>query len=199
MVCRVPIWSGGFPEFFLVWSSVCLVQCVTNIFEYNWSIYLYGYLSANIFKYLFEIRFWYGYIWIYSFVQFSGHNYIPTMVLFNFSGLCQKFRYKYIWIFVRVIFLIRIYSDIRSCQKCSYEYIRIFVRIIFLTRIYSDIRSYQNPYECHTLVWLHCSIPPLDRIQWPTVDLIGQSWRLTSTSWFSLLCTKSLEWNVYWF
>ena len=45
------------------------------------------------------------------------------------------------------------YSDIRTCQKVSYEYIRIFVRAIFLTRIYSDIHSCQNRYKCHTLLW----------------------------------------------
>ena len=65
-------------------------------------------------------------------------------------------------VFIRIIFWIRIYSDIRSCQLfgyifirifkcwfgCSfvskfwYEYIRIFVRIKILIRIYSDIRSY---------------------------------------------------------
>ena len=41
---------------------------------------------------------------------------------------------------------------IKYIYKISYEYIRIFIRVIFLTRIYSDIRSYQNPYECHTLI-----------------------------------------------
>ena len=35
----------------------------------------------------------------------------------------------------------------------STEYIRIFVRVIFLTRLYSDIRLCQNFYECHTLKW----------------------------------------------
>ena len=60
----------------------------------------------------------------------------------------------FIWIFVRIKILIRIYSYIRSSQKISYEYIRIFVRVIFLTWIYSDIRSCQNPYKCHTLLWL---------------------------------------------
>ena len=43
---------------------------------------------------------------------------------------------------IRIIFLIRIYSYIRSYAFFGYEYIRIFVRIIFLIRIYSDIRSY---------------------------------------------------------
>ena len=33
-----------------------------------------------------------------------------------------------------------------------YKYIRIFVRIVFLIRIYSDIHSYRNQYECHTQV-----------------------------------------------
>ena len=49
----------------------------------------------------------------------------------------------FIRILVRIIFWIRIYSDIRSCQLFGYEYIRIFVRGKILIRIYSDILSYQ--------------------------------------------------------
>ena len=71
------------------------------------------------------------------------------------------FWYEYIRIFVRIIFLIRIYLDIRSYQnytllECD-EYlkirifvsflIRMFIRITFVSflfiRIYSDIRSYR--------------------------------------------------------
>ena len=33
-----------------------------------------------------------------------------------------------------------------------YEYIRTFVRVIFLIRIYSDIRLSQSFHECHTLI-----------------------------------------------
>ena len=88
------------------------------------------------------------------------------------------FWYEFIWIFVRIIFLIWIYSDIRSYQNHTlcyrvwhifeysyhfqyehslvsylycfflYEYNRIFVRIVFLIHVYSDIHS-----ECHTLLW----------------------------------------------
>jgi len=49
----------------------------------------------------------------------------------------------FIRIFVRIIFLIRIYSVIRSYQFFGYEYIRIFVRSNILIQIYSDICSYQ--------------------------------------------------------
>ena len=42
------------------------------------------------------------------------------------------------------IFYTKIYSDIQWYQFSWYEYIRIFVRIIFLIRIYTDIHSYQN-------------------------------------------------------
>ena len=52
-----------------------------------------------------------------------------------------------------------------------YEYIRIFVRVIFLMRIYSDICSCQILYECHTLLEIsssfsefhfchQCQLPP---------------------------------------
>ena len=66
--------------------------------------------------------------------------------------------YSYIWIFsntnirsyyIRIIFLIRIYSDIHSYHFFDtnilggYLLIRIFVRIIFLIQLYSDIRSYR--------------------------------------------------------
>ena len=44
-----------------------------------------------------------------------------------------------------------------------YEYIRTFIRVNFLIRIYSDIHSCRNSYECHTLV---CNpfIPPPFRL-----------------------------------
>ena len=44
----------------------------------------------------------------------------------------RMFEYFPIWIFVRIIFV----------SFFWYEYIRIFIRIAFLIRIYSDIRSY---------------------------------------------------------
>ena len=44
----------------------------------------------------------------------------------------RTFEYFPIWIFVRIIFV----------SFFWYEYIRIFIRIAFLIRIYSDIRSY---------------------------------------------------------
>ena len=43
------------------------------------------------------------------------------------------------WIFIRF-------------KKNAYEFIQIFICVIFLTGIYSDIHSCQNPYECHTLI-----------------------------------------------
>ena len=48
----------------------------------------------------------------------------------------RTFEYFPIWIFVRIIFV----------SFFWYEYIRIFIRIIFLIRIYSDIRSYRFLY-----------------------------------------------------
>ena len=45
----------------------------------------------------------------------------------------RTFEYFPIWIFVRIIFV----------SFFWYEYIRIFIRIAFLIRIYSDIRSYR--------------------------------------------------------
>ena len=48
-----------------------------------------------------------------------------------------------IWIFVRIIFWIQIYSDICLCQLFGYKYIRIFVRSKILIRIYSDFCLYQ--------------------------------------------------------
>ena len=49
----------------------------------------------------------------------------------------------FIRIFVRIIFLILIFLDIRSCQLFGYKYIRIFVRSKILIWIYSDLCSYQ--------------------------------------------------------
>ena len=37
-------------------------------------------------------------------------------------------------------------------SNISYEYIRIFIHVIFLKQIYSNILSCQNPYDCHTLL-----------------------------------------------
>ena len=67
------------------------------------------------------------------------HNLIIVWRIFGYSNI---FEYFPIRIFVRIIFLIRIYSYIRSYAFFGYEYIRIFVHIIFFIRIYSDIRSY---------------------------------------------------------
>ena len=82
----------------------------------------------------------------------------------NIKNLIQI--YSYIRIFsdtnirsyhIRIIFLIRIYSDIHSYHFFDtnifgysfvsffwYEYIRIFVRIVFWKKIYSNIHSYQK-------------------------------------------------------
>ena len=63
--------------------------------------------------------------------------------IFEYSNIRIFVIRIFIRIFVRIIFWIRIYSDIRSCQLFGYEYIRIFVRSKVLIRIYSDIHSYQ--------------------------------------------------------
>ena len=49
----------------------------------------------------------------------------------------------FIWIFVHIIFWIRLYSDIRSYQLVGYEYIRIFIGSKILIRMYSDFHPYQ--------------------------------------------------------
>ena len=73
----------------------------------------------------------------------------------------RTFEYFPIWIFVCIIFV----------SFFWYEYIRVFVRIAFLIRIYSDIRSYHfldiiifkysfvsNNFICHTPMWTLKSI-----------------------------------------
>ena len=59
--------------------------------------------------------------------------------IFEYSNIQIFLIQTFIQIFVRIIFWIRIYSDIRSCQLFGYEYIRIFVRSKILIRIYSNI------------------------------------------------------------
>ena len=63
--------------------------------------------------------------------------------IFEYSNFQIFLIQIFIRTFVRIIFWIQIYSDIRSCQLLEYEYIRIFVRSKILIRIYSDLRSYQ--------------------------------------------------------
>ena len=63
--------------------------------------------------------------------------------IFEYSNIRIFLIRIFIRIFVRIIFWIRIYSDIRLCQLFGYEYIRIFIRSKILIRIYSDLRSYQ--------------------------------------------------------
>ena len=60
-----------------------------------------------------------------------------------YSNLRIFFIRIFIQIFIRIIFWISIYSDIRSCQLFGYKYIRIFGRGKILIQIYSDICSYQ--------------------------------------------------------
>ena len=79
---------------------------------------------------------------------------LPCRLLISKQSVTNIFEYSnirifliriFIRIFVRIIFWIRIYSDIRSCQLFGYEYIRIFVRSKILIRIYSNICS--NPFS----------------------------------------------------
>ena len=63
--------------------------------------------------------------------------------IFEYSNIRIFLIRIFIRVFVRIIFWIRIYSDIRSCQLFGYEYIRIFVCVKIFIRIYSDIRLYQ--------------------------------------------------------
>ena len=50
-----------------------------------------------------------------------------------------------------------------------YEYIRTFIRVNFLIRIYSDIHSCRKSYECHTLTWIiKPSIPRLSNLDYHT-------------------------------
>ena len=51
--------------------------------------------------------------------------------IFKYSNIQIFLIQIFIRIFVRIIFWIQIYSDIRSCQLFGYEYIRIFVRTNF--------------------------------------------------------------------
>ena len=62
---------------------------------------------------------------------------------FEYSNIRILLIQIFIRIFVRIIFWIQIYSDIRLCQLFGYKYIRIFVRSNILIRIYSYIRSYK--------------------------------------------------------
>ena len=63
--------------------------------------------------------------------------------IFEYSNIQIFLIQIFIRVLVRIIFWIRIYSDICSCQLFGYKYVRIFVRGKILIRIYSDIRSYQ--------------------------------------------------------
>ena len=72
-------------KYMIDWFRVWRIYSNIQIFQYFWSKYLFG----------------------YSIVSFSGYEYIRIFVCFNLFG------YEYIRIFVRIIFWIRIYSDIR--------------------------------------------------------------------------------------
>ena len=120
-------------------------------------------IYSNIFRYK------------YSFVSYSYHFFDANIFRYSFVLF---FWYEYIRIFVRIIFLIRIYSDIRSYRFFiriysnifRYKYSFVSYSYHFFIRIYSDIRSYRfldiNIFEYsfvskiyirHTLHWKCCS------------------------------------------
>ena len=64
--------------------------------------------------------------------------------IFEYIGHEYIFRHSFV-----SIFLLRIYSDIRSCQICLYEYIQTFVRVKFVcTNIFGH--SLVSVLECKT-------------------------------------------------
>ena len=103
-------------------------------------------------------------------LPFCCVNYVFNFLLYHTSKIqhpTSKIWYECIRIFE--YFPIRIFVRIIFVSFVWYEYIRIFVRIIFLIRIYSDIRSYRfldiNIFEYsfvskiyirHTLIWNTC-------------------------------------------
>ena len=117
-----------------------------RIFEYS------NILVTNIYS---DIRsyqfFFYEYIRTFVRVKFVCKNIFGYSLVSVLE--CKTYTNIRIYSNIRAIFNTNTYSDIRSCQKNQYEYIRIFIRVILLIRIYSDIHSYQNFHECHTLVW----------------------------------------------
>ena len=62
--------------------------------------------------------------------------------IFKGTNMLSVSLWTRVWRIYSNIFYTNIHSDIRLYQFSLYEYIRIFVRIIFLIWIYSDIRSY---------------------------------------------------------
>ena len=87
------------------------------------------YVSYLLVKYLIQI---YSYIRIFSVRNIRSYH------------IRIIFLYEYIRIFVRIIFLIRIYSDIRSYCFFDTNIFGYSFVLFFSIRIYSDIRSYQN-------------------------------------------------------
>ena len=56
----------------------------------------------------------------------------------------KNWRRTRVWGIYSNIFVTNIHLDIRSYWSFWYKYIRIFICIVFLIHIYSDICSYQN-------------------------------------------------------
>ena len=97
-------------------------------------------IYSDIHSYCFFFKWIYSNIRLYHFFVTNIFGYSKIQPLASNLKLTSKiwyeciltFEYFPIWIFVRIIFI----------SFFWYEYIRIFIRIAFLIRIYSDIRSY---------------------------------------------------------
>ena len=121
-------------------------ECDDYIRIFKYSNILVTNIYSDIRSYQF---FFYEYIRTFVRVKFVctnifGHSLVSVLE-------CKTQTNIRIYSNIHAIFNTNTYSDIRSCQKNQYEYIRIFIRVILLIRIYSDIHSYQNFHECHTL------------------------------------------------
>merc|ERR1712001_792443 len=116
-----------------------------RIFEYSNILVTNIYLDIRSYQFFF-----YEYIRTFVRVKFVCTNIFRHSLVSVLE--CKTLTNIRIYSNIRAIFNTNTYSDIRSCQKKLYEYIRIFIRVILLIRIYSDIHSYQNFHECHTLV-----------------------------------------------
>ena len=118
---------------------------MTNIFEYLNILVTNIYLDIRSYQFFF-----YKYIQTFVCVKFVctnifGHSLVSVLE-------CKTLTNIRVYSNICAIFNTNTYLDIRLCQTNQYEYIRIFIRVILLIRIYSNIHLYQNFHECHTLV-----------------------------------------------
>ena len=115
-------------------TSILLCQLCVNFLLYHTS--KIQHLASNL-KLISKI--WY--VCIRTFEYFPIRIFVRTIFV-------SFFWYEYIRIFVRIAFLIRIYSDIHSYQLFGYECIQIFVRIKIGTNIFWYFVA-NNDQECY--------------------------------------------------